>query len=105
MAQTKKTIETHMNEQNSEIKSVLAISDDPEDRPVVLRRRSQDEMLRALHLLSSGHQRPRDDDSPQVLEDAIYEVATLRQIVSDLMQAATTMYQSGLASIRKMTER
>lgn len=71
----------------------------------VQRRRTQDEMLHALHLLSSGEPRPRDDESPQVLEDAIYEVATLRQIVADLMQSATTMYQNGLQSIRKMTER
>jgi hypothetical protein len=100
-----KPIEDRLNEQNVEIKDVLALSDDPEEQPKLLRRRSQDEMLRALRLLASGQQRPRDDDSPQVLEDAIYEVATLRQIVADLMQGATTMYQQGLAAIRKMTER
>lgn len=99
------TIEEHLDEQTAEIKDALALSDEQEARPALLRRRTQDEMLHALRILAGGQQRPRDDESPAVLEDAIYEVATLRQVVADLMQGATTMYQSGMASIRKMTER
>lgn len=69
------------------------------------RRRTEDEMRHALSLLLSGQPRPRDDDSPQVLEDAINEVFALRKITMDLMQSMTTSYQNGLAAIRKMTER
>lgn len=92
-------------EQIAEIKDVLALSDDTEGPHHIQRRRTQDEMLRALRLLRSGERLPQDDESAQILEDALGEVITLRQIVADLMQASTTMYQNGLAAIRRMTEK
>jgi hypothetical protein len=99
----RQAIEQALDKQNAEITDALALA--PEAPPTLFRRRTQDEMLRALRMLASGNARPRDDDSPQVLEDAVYEVASLRQIVADLMQGATSMYQAGLVSIRKMTDR
>lgn len=71
----------------------------------VLRRRSLDEMQFALRRLMSPEPRPADDDSPQVLQDAINETIHLRQIISDLMQDSTNLYQRGLSSIRAMTEK
>jgi len=71
----------------------------------IQRRRTEDEMRRALALLASGQRRPQDDDSPQILEDAIGEVFALRQAYADLMQATTRAYQNGLAAVRRMTER
>jgi len=69
------------------------------------RRRTEDEMRRALTLLASGQRRPQDDESTLVIEDAIGEVFALRQAYADLMQATTTAYQNGLAAVRRMTER
>lgn len=71
----------------------------------VTRRRSLDEMEAAMRRLLSPEPRPRDDDSAQVIQDAITELILQRQLVSDLMQAMTNGYQHGLAAIRKMTER
>lgn len=71
----------------------------------IQRRRTEDEMRRALALLASGQRRPQDDESTLVLEDAIGEVFALRQAYADLMQATTTAYQNGLAAVRRMTEK
>ena len=71
----------------------------------VTRRRSLDEMEAALRRLLSPEPRPRDDDSPQVMRDAITELILHRQLVADLMQSMTSGYQHGLDAIRKMTER
>lgn len=79
--------------------------EDGQERIKPLRRRSQDEMDQALRRLLTGEPRPRDDDSPQVMQDAIAEVIALRQLTHDLMQALTTGYQHGLAAIRDMTSR
>lgn len=75
--------------------------DNPE-RPKVQRRRSLDDMQFALKRLMQPEPRPADDDSPQVLQDAINEVIALRQIVNDMMQASNGVYQSGLVAIRNM---
>ena len=71
----------------------------------VVRRRALDEMEFALKRLVSPDPRPQDDDSPLVLQDAINEVIALRQIMQDLMQASSNVYQRGLTSIRDMTSR
>lgn len=71
----------------------------------VTRRRSLDEMQAALRRLLSPEPRPRDDESPQVIQDAITELILHRQLVADLMQSMTSGYQHGLDAIRKMTER
>jgi hypothetical protein len=73
-------------------------------RPVQ-RRRTEDDLHHALKLLVGGGMRPKDDDSPQCLEDCINEMIWLRQLVAEMMQRATGMYQSGLATIRQMTEK
>jgi len=71
----------------------------------ITRRRSLDEMESAMRRLLAPEPRPRDDDSAQVMHDAITELILQRQLVADLMQAATNSYQHGLAAVRKMTER
>lgn len=71
----------------------------------IMRRRTLDEMEAALRRLQSPEPRRSDDDSPLVLQDAITELILHRQLVADLMQAATSSYQRGLDAIRKMTER
>ena len=93
-----------LDEQNSEIKDALDLPEEPRIIHIE-RRRTEDEMRRALRLLVSGERRPRDDESPQIMEDAIGEVFALRQAMMDLMTSASNLYQSGLASIRKMTEK
>jgi len=98
-----KTKDIH-TEELTEAREALALPEEP--KPVKLqRRRSQDEMELALRRLVSGETRPRDDDSPQVLQDAINEVFALRQLNMDLMQAISHAYQSGIAAIREMTSR
>jgi|SRR5690348_2039130 len=82
--------------------SFSAAENNPE-RPKVMHRRSLDAMQFALHRLESGEPRPADDDSPQVLTDAINEVIHLRQIINDMMQASSNVYQGGLVAIRNMT--
>ncbi|MGH2480249.1 MAG: hypothetical protein ACRDHW_11385 [Ktedonobacteraceae bacterium] len=79
--------------------------EDSPERPKVQRRRSLDDMQFALKRLTSTDPRPQDDDSPTVLQDAINETIALRQIVSDLMQASSNVYQHGLTAIRDMTSR
>lgn len=69
------------------------------------RRRTEDEMRYALRVFANGLPRQRDDEHEQVLEDAIGELLSLRQITMDLMQSMATAQQNGLAAIRKMTER
>lgn len=71
----------------------------------VQRRRSLDDMQFALRRLMQPEPRPADDDSPQVLQDAINETIALRQLVMDLMQASMNMHQHGLTTIRDMTSR
>lgn len=78
---------------------------DSAEQSKVLRRRSLDDMQFALKRLTSGEPRPADDDSPQVIQDAINETIALRQIVSDMMQASYNVYQHGLVAIREMTSR
>lgn len=73
------------------------------DTPKVQRRRSLDDMQFALKRLASGEPRPSNDDSPQVLQDAINETIALRQIMQDLMQSSMSIYQQGLSAIRNMT--
>lgn len=95
-------------EQRQLLESALLSRPAQEDSPVhahVQRRRSLDEMQAALRRLLTPEPRPKDDDSAQVLTDAITELILQRQLVSDLMQAATSSYQRGLAAIRRMTER
>ena len=75
------------------------------ERPRVQRRRSLDDMQFALRRLMQPEPRPADDDSPQVLQDAINEVIALRQITSDLMQTSMNVYQRGLTAIRDMTSK
>lgn len=82
---------------------LLRVQEDTSERAKVLRRRSLDDMQFALKRLASGEPRPADDDSPQVIQDAINEVIHLRQIVSDMMQASSNVYQHGLVAIRNMT--
>lgn len=87
---------------------ILPLLGQAEERPEltkVERRRSLDDMQFALRRLMQPEPRPADDDSPQVLQDAINEVIALRQITSDLMQASMNVYQHGLTSIRAMTEK
>lgn len=76
--------------------------DNPE-RPKVQRRRSLDDMQFALKRLASGEPRPADDDSPQVLQDAINEVIALRMAMNKLIQASSNVYQNGLVAIRNLT--
>lgn len=102
-------VHLHVDKVSAQIESVkeeihgphLAPTD--EERPKVQRRRSLDAMQFALRRLASGDPRPSDDDSPQVLQDAINEVIALRQIMNDMMQASNNVYQNGLVSIRNMT--
>lgn len=103
MAKTK-TVEGALNETQDEIKDSFALSEDEQPRKLQ-RRRTEDEMRYSLRTLCSGQPRPRDDESVQVLEDAINEVFALRQLNMDLMQTIATAYQQGLANIRKLTER
>lgn len=78
----------------------------PEDeKRKVQRRRTEDEMRGALRLILSGASRPRDDESPQILDDAINEIFALRKLNMDLMQTIITAYQNGLAAIRDLTSR
>lgn len=98
------TIEAVLPEQNEEVRAAFDLPEEPRIIHIA-RRRTEDEMRRALRLLVSGERRPRDDESPQILEDAIGEVFMLRQILMDIMGSASTLYQDALASIRKMTEK
>lgn len=75
------------------------------ERAKVQRRRSLDDMQFALKRLMQPEPRPADDDSPQVLQDAINETIALRQLVMDLMQASMNMHQHGLTAVRDMTAR
>lgn len=91
-------------EELAEARRALALPAESVERKLQ-RRRTEDEMRYALRLLSSGQPRPRDDDSIQVLEDAIVEVFALRQLNMDLMQRMSTAYQDGIAAIRALTSR
>lgn len=97
-------VDALLDEQNDEIKDALDLPEEPRIIHIE-RRRTEDEMRRALRLLVSGERRPRDDEGPQILEDAIGEVFALRQAMMDLMTSASNLYQSGLSSVRKMTEK
>lgn len=100
----KNTVEEALNEMQDEIKASLDLTEEEPARKLA-RRRTEDEMRHALRLILSGEVRPRDDESVQVLEDAINEIFALRQMNMDLMQTLATAYQQGLASIRKLTDR
>lgn len=80
----------------------MQVSSDGE-RPKVQRRRSLDDMQFALKRLTQPEPRPADDDSPQVLQDAINEVIALRMAMNKLIQASSNVYQNGLVAIRNLT--
>lgn len=105
-------VHRHLDKVSAQVESLRAEVQGPrhtaEDNPEhakVMRRRSLDDMQFALKRLASGESRPAGDDSPQVMQDAINEVIALRQIISDLMQASSNVYQHGLVAIRDMTSR
>lgn len=83
----------------------MPTASEPTEHAKVQRRRSLDDMQFALKRLMQPEPRPADDDSPQVLHDAINETIALRRLVMDLMQASMNMHQHGLTAVRDMTAR
>lgn len=66
------------------------------------KRRSQDDMLKALAVLTGQSPKHPDDDSHVVLGDALQELFTLRQIAHDLMQGVGNAHQQATLKLKDM---
>ena len=96
-------IDAQVEALREEVRGPVYIAEDNPERPKVNRRRSLDAMQFALKRLASGGPLPADDDSAQIVQDKINEAIALRQIMNEMMQASSKVYQNGLVAIRNIT--
>lgn len=69
---------------------------------VLHKRRSEDEMRRALADYVSGKPRLRDDEREAILEDTITEVIEMRRILMDVTQRLDGLHADTMTSIRNI---
>lgn len=69
----------------------------------VKRRRSEDELRRALAMLVSGQRRAPNDESEQILQDCINELFALRNLSVSFMQSGADTQKRCMMAIRAIT--